>query len=259
MARGGKIKWTKREEKLMRDTVQQFNAKIERIRNTRPDISRYQPDTIDVEEAVNRARGGTREGFKEMIRHYEAYLAAGAETPVTTDAGVPTTIYQVTENRRIAENINYYKAAGERKAKQHASPYKGTMGRPKDEQFRRVKDRTQDTRVTAFDEYSRSLEERLLRYKNREYEQQYKDNYLKAIADNFGQNSRLYKLVQSMTPSELTDLWYRDAVTDITFVYDANASPTKEHINIHEQYILDRFSSYGYELTEQVPVDGYLL
>ena len=258
MAKTGKIRWTADDEKELRDAVRRYNRKIAKVAKRQPELAEYQPSRINVAQAIKKAKSGTRKGYKEMLKHIEQYNKPGAEAVVTTEAGVTTTIYQVTENKRAAAAINAYKRAGLKKAEENASPYKGTMGRARENDFRPIKDRTQDTAPNSFEAYSRSLEERLMRFKNNYYEDLYKQNYLEAVRQQFGVNSRLYKLVQDMSADDLSDLWYKDAVTDISFVYDANPNPSKAQVNDHENYILDRFASYGYEYAD-VPSTGYRL
>lgn len=259
MAKTGKIRWTATDEKELRDTVRRYNRKIARVSKRRPDIAEFQPPKINVKEAIQQAKTGTRQGYKEMVKHLQNYSKKGSENVVTTKAGVTTTNYQVSENKRAVSSINAYKRAGLKKAQKYASPYKGTMGRERENDFISIKNRTQDTPESSFADYSKSLEDRLMRYRNDYYKDVYKENYLDAVRKQFGVNSRLYQMVSSMSAEDLTDLWYKDAVTDISFVYDANANPTQAEINEHERYILDRFASYGFEYNESLATEDFII
>lgn len=254
MARTGKIRFSTLDEKSLRDTLKKFNAKIQLIRDNNPKISSIQPREVNVNAVIAEAKKGTREGYKEIMRHYSAYLEEGAEAPDVTAAGVVTTKYQVSEMERQVRNINAYKTANRVKAEKNASPYKGTMGRTRDVETKNIKDKTQLIGERDFFEYAKSLEQRLMRFKNREYDDIYKQNYLKAIKAVFGEKSRLYGMVSDISAQDLANLYYKDVALSINFSYPAvGTSGTTDE----EEYILNRFAEYGYEIPDTA--DSFVL
>lgn len=235
------------DEAELRRVIRSFNLKVKKVKKANPTFASFQPDKVDVESLVDRVKKGTRAGYKEILRHYQAYLEEGAEEVVRTDAGVVTTQYQVSEMSRQVKNINAFKTANRKKAEKYASPYKGTMGRTRDVETKNIKNRTQSIGVREFEAYARSLEERLLRFKNREYDDIYKENYLKAIKAVYGENSRLYQMVSNISPVDLANLYYKDVALSINFSYPAIGTTGSTD---DEDYIIHKFAEYGYEVPD---------
>lgn len=217
MPKGNNIKWRKADETKLSRTVGKFNAKRTRLIKMVPELEDILPKKMSVKDL--RDAISTRNDFNKTISRLERFLMKGAEDMVTTEGGVRTTKYQIKELQIQQRTINQYRAAQRKEA--NVSTEKGTMGsinkmnlRPLTRDVNKIKQEMWKSIVNSYEKQSMDTY-----YKQRDVK--YKDNYLKALKNRFGNALKEdIKEIEEMKPEDVITMYYYDPNLQIDFVYD---------------------------------------
>lgn len=251
MSRRSKIHWKDGELESLKDLTSAFNKKVAAAKRRFPELKHVQPTTYSPNKLQNIGESRGRQSLKREINRMKRYLKEGAEQPVVLESGAATTEFQLAENKRTVQNINQYRRNIAKKVKEGASPERGTAAKAhRDIHDRMMKDKSQIVSGAKFEQYTQHIEEMLENYRTGYYDELYKQNYLSAVEANYGKNSPLYKTVEAMRAEDLVNMYYRDIITTIDFVYhsdDADARMAR---------ILDTFAEFGVEVKNS---DGFTL
>lgn len=238
MPRQYNIKWRKQDKQKVTNTVRQFNSKITRLLKKNPALKPYLPDRINAKELTKNIQ--TRSDFNREINSLNRFLKKGAETPITTETGLRTTLWQRKEIGIKVATINRKRAVERKRA--NVSTFKGTMGsiqknnlEPKQYDFNKIK-------PSNWDKFVQTVEKQVKANYFSEKNELYKQNYMLAISNVFNKedSARLLSIIQKIPAEKLVDLYYLDPVLQIDFVYDPlEAYILSENIERH-------LRDYGY-------------
>lgn len=251
MSRRSKIRWKDGEIQSLKELTADFNRKVKAARVKYPELKHVQPKSYSPNklQSIGESRG--REALQREINKMKRYMKEGAERPVILDTGAATTEFQLEENKRNVQNINQYRRNIAKKVKEGASPERGTAARAhRDIHDRLMKDKSAIVSSGKFQAYTEHLEEMLENYRTGYYDELYKENYLKAVEANYGKNSPLYKTVEAMRAEDLVNMYYKDIITTIDFVYQADDADARQ------ARILETFAEFGVEVKNS---DGFTL
>lgn len=215
-----RIKWNKNDRKNIANMARKFNAKITRISNKSPEISKYLPNKINSKELQQNIE--SRRELNKLLNKYGRFLDKGAENIVQSKKGVTTTEWMKKEVSIDIGVINRKRSSERKRA--DVSTYKGTMGtvgannlQPKTFNFDEISSQK------AWKEYVRSAEKQSSPGYNSEKQSNYKKNYIMAIRNTVGYGvdaDKIVKLIEKIDSDSLYYSYYDDQILQLNFWYD---------------------------------------
>lgn len=231
------IKWRKSDREKISNTVRQFNAKITRTLKKHPEFAPYLPEKITVKELTANIR--TRKDFNREVNSLSRFLKRGAEMPYTSKRGVKTTTWERKEIGYKVAQINRHRTSERKRA--NVSTYKGTMGSIKANNLNPKKYNIDKIRPREWNKFVETVEKQTKSNYNYDKMVRYKENYIKGIYNVFGaKGNGIIRIVENIPPDEFTDLYYKDPVLQIDFIYD----PIEVELKIES--IIEHLESTGY-------------
>ena len=229
MANSSVAKWRKSDEVKLKKLVKNFNAKIRRIEKNRPEIAPLQPSKENLKALRETLKGMSRVDINYQFKKMENYLKRGAELPYTTKQGVNTTVWEKKEVDRAIRTINARNKALIQKYE--PSTTKGTMGTIERNNLQPRKNRINTIQPKDYNKYVSNLFKQVMQSETGRNER-YKVNFLKAIENIMGENSKLYQVVKNIDSALLTKYYYTEPLLQLTFVYDPKDAEEIENIMI---------------------------
>lgn len=230
MYRRNKIKWRESDKKLLAQRVRVFNAKRTRLIKQVPELEDILPkkqSVKDIEKLIS-----TRADFKKAINKLNRFMKADATKIVVTKEGVRTTKYQVKE---ISINIRQINAQRKRlRERANVSTEKGTMGTIGKTNLNPKKNNYQNISKGSWSDYVELLDKQIFDSYYSDKDALYKENFMKGLENVFGDNTELKELFDSLTPAQLSELYYQDSTLQLDFVYGPEDEEVKaEYLKSH--------------------------
>lgn len=240
MPRFSKIKWRDKDIDILRKTVKNFNAKIDRILKKNPYAEGYLPKKVSFKAL--KADIEYRTDFNKLVSSLKRFSRKGAEA-MTSFLDKPMTKWERREGSIAKKNLNLRRTA-KRKALQ-PSAEKGTLGTEEEMSLRHKK---YPEGKTA--DWERFMEQ--MHYLgSTKYEAQradhYLKNYCKAADNNMGRFADLIKLLASkMGGLALYNAYANNQQIQINYLYEQGAPQAAQ-----AQNIIDAFADYGITLNRE--------
>lgn len=190
-----------------------FNDKIERLRREIPESIEYLPNYVDLRKTLALDNLPTRE-LRNLEKSLQRFIKDKAEMPYTTETGVTITVWEKEEIDREFDRINERR---DRERSKFVNRYYGFIN----ERSANLQERVNNVEKITPKSWNRWRTNLFKSYIYSNYEvkaDQYKDNYLKAIEQNFGRGA-LYNLASQADAGSLMEAWYRNERLSIDFVY----------------------------------------
>lgn len=217
MAGGNRIKWTDYDDKRLINIAMRFNAKIAAVKIERPDLAELQPEMVTAQSLKSHLLGYPRSEFERTISSLSDYLKEGAELPYTTNKGVNTTLWQMEQIENTFSEINKAREAEIEKFK--PSIYTGTMHTIKESGLLPRKNTVQEVLPKNWNKWLSKIEAQRLSYLGTDRYERYKQNFIKAVDVNLG-NEELHKKLEEIPAEVLVEQYYTNPLLGIDFVYD---------------------------------------
>ena len=227
MPKSNIAKWRSVDEARLKRLVKNFNAKIRRIEKNRPEIAALQPPKENLKALRETLKGMSRVDINYQFKKMENYLKKGAELPYTTKQGVNTTVWEKKEIDRAVRTINARNKALIQKYE--PSTTKGTMGTIERNNLQPRKNRVNTIQPKDYNRYVSNLFKQVMQ-NDVERNERYKENFLKAVENIMGENSKLYQVVKNMDSALLTKYYYTEPLLQLTFVYDPKDAEEIENL-----------------------------
>lgn len=228
MARSNQTKWRDIDSKRVENLVRRFNAKITRVSRAKPEIASIQPQRIVSKELQDFLKEYDRATFNRYIGKMSRYLRKGAELPYTTKQDVTITNWEKKEIDNTFRSINARRRAEINKYQPSAE--KGTL-RTIDEANLRPRPNTVNTiKEKNWKTFTENLERQALSYADQGRHEQYKKNFITAIINELGPNSRLIPLVEQADTESLIRAYYSNPILQLDFVYDPKEAEEIERL-----------------------------
>ena len=228
------MRWSNADEELLRKTINNFNAKIWRIRRKNPSYDdfpdyteKYLPQTLTAEDVrAIRDMIYSRNDFNKIVNRYQRFSRKGAEEPVKTKRSGKMTKWmenEITIGNRTRNQIraNKKEELGEKPLTSRGEPVGGKRKEQGDVWQEYLNPVEFDIQNKSNEELKRTLsaiDSEIFDSNRLIGMQSYKDNYLTTM-DNFGYPPALITLVESIP----VDLFYETTITDtdatIEFLY----------------------------------------
>lgn len=243
MGKSAKIKWRKSDEDLLRRTVKNFNAKINRVTKAHPELAKYQPEKANFKELRKQLQQLPRNEFKKEIARMRRYSVKGAEKIREADTGGFVTNYSFREITIYRQTINREKAK-RRKEKQFT-------GEKAMEGNKFISEREADLLPESAPKQRtaaswRDLEKRLYRQQRGDYrekqQEQYRENILTGVSRVFGGGSAALWVLSKLTPEQLIDFYYESPFLSLDYIYSEQERQIIEDTIINE--IQDKHPEY---------------
>lgn len=98
------IRWRKSDTAELQRVINNFNAKIYRLRKKKPELAEYLPNTVkksDIIESIH-----TRQEFNRTIKSLQRFSQKGAEKPAHSSRGAKATKWEVSELKKKERIVN---------------------------------------------------------------------------------------------------------------------------------------------------------
>lgn len=217
----------------LRDAVEAFNLKVDSIHG---DSAGYQPVKLNLNDLAAKFQNLTYSEFSREINRINRYLLEGAENIVTTAQGKKTTVYELKEINNIINSIN---RKNENISKQYKpSTQTGTMGTLQSANLMKRTNRAQTIEPSKFDKYLSNIKEQLLNLSDKNRQEKFKNNYLKAIANNLVADPEnpeklpLYNRVKAIPADQIERMYFQNPFLGFDYVYGPEDA----------QYIIERIN-----------------
>ena len=211
------IKWRNKDLAKLERILNNFNAKIRRVKKKKPKIAEFQPETIKLSALKNAI--SSRRDFNNEIKALQRYSKRGSEEVVSGKRGLTLTVWKKNEvaiktatlNRKLTAEI---KRAG-------ISAEKGTAQLIEQQNLRHKKFSIDKTEK-EFEKFTAMVEKRLIDKDREKKLKEYHQNYKDAITNFLGEEGdNLLKFIEGVTNFEkffLNSL--SDPLLNIGFISD---------------------------------------
>lgn len=216
--------------------VRDFNAKVDRVRAEQPQIAHLQPNKVSLQQIKASLTGASRSESERVISNLKRYMMEGAETPYTTAQNVLTTVWEKEITEANIEKLNRNKAKQLSAANKRASIYTGTLHAVDDMNLKRRQNLVEEIQPKDWKNYVESIDRAAYNSDPKVRNELYKANYLRAVANTFGEDSPLYDIMSKAKSSEIIDSYFSNAILGIDFVYDEHDARTVQERIIREWY-----------------------
>lgn len=223
-----KIKWSVQDRKDLRNAINRYNAKIDRLISRGKDKKVLLPDKLSYKELKKVI--SLDSDYKKTLRSIKKFNEVGAELPRRINDSVTVTEWEY--NKIKAGERKITKARAKEKMESGASAERGTLSKLSDVALMPKQFNPQSITERAWKKYVESVEKQKMDSYDIIKKEQYFANYLKAVDNQYGTRGRKIKrLVKLVGVQRMYELYYEDPNLGITFNYD----PIEESIKI--QYI----------------------
>lgn len=232
MAGTNQIRWRDVDSRKIANLVRQFNAKITSVSKKHPELARIQPERIVSKELQDFLKKYDRATFNRYVGRLQRYLRKGAELPYTTKQDVTITNWQKREIDNNFRSINARRRAEMNKYQPSAE--KGTLRTIEEGNLRPRKNTVNEIKEKNWGKFVENLEKQVLSYADNSRKEQYKQNYIRAIQNQFGDSSPLINIISDIDSESLVKAYYSDPILQIDFVYDPKEAQELERLIIEK-------------------------
>ena len=99
-----KIRWRDSDTAELQRTINNFNAKLYRLKKNHPHLAEYLPDRVNKTTIIKSI--ATREDFNRTIKSLQRFSKRGAETPVKSARGAKATKWEISEHKKKERIVN---------------------------------------------------------------------------------------------------------------------------------------------------------
>lgn len=218
------IKWRDSDKKKLKDLVENFNRKVERV-------GKNQPKQIKYKDLVSNIR--ERSDYNRIYNKYSRYLKKGAEK---FNEKYGATQWEVNEFNIAKSQIN--KAKKKERDKLKPKTYIGTSG-DNDDRYKPIT-RTAEN-IQNFDRYLKHLEKQQSSAYYDRLNKLYALNYRTALIDQFGDSEttrKIFDIMAKVGNNVVAQTLDSSPFIQIEFVYDEN-----QDLEIRERLILEEWEN----------------
>lgn len=230
MSKGNRIKWRKTDEDTIRRTANAFNRKIDAYVKQAPELSGVMPEKVKVSELVKNLKKTNRDEFNFVKKSLNRFLEPGAESVRKTTGGKQITQWEYEHINRLYKKGEKLNAAELQRVQnvQATNRNKPTGLKRQDMDDTRAssllphKNRIETARSgQEFTAWAKAVEKRAMAHYRDEELEQYKTNYIKGLKTVFKRKSaKLRAELENVPPEVFRDMYEREEIGDITFIYD---------------------------------------
>lgn len=193
------------------DLTIKFNKKLSEYPKYKVRLPKY----LNYYEELNRIERRGISEFNRVKAAYTRFINAPPEI-YTTQQGVNITLWEKNEIDKAIKTIN--KKTEQQLKKYEPSVYKGTLSLLYEENLKGRKNNIEKISEKYFDKYSEGVITQAYRTQS-EKNYQLKENYLTAVIENYGENSKLYQYVKKLSPTKIVKGVFSSPVLSVKFVY----------------------------------------
>lgn len=228
-----KIRWRDSDSEELQRVINNFNAKLYRIKKKHPEMAEYLPDRVRKKDLVKNIH--TRSDFNRAVTSLKRFGKRGAENPVKSSRGAKTTKWEVDEVKKKARRVNR-----EREKERNAlldtevtSRGKGTgskrseMGKLKENELKPINVNFTIKSQKEWDKLKESIDAQLDEANKMFRKSNMKLNYIKGL-ENAGFSDDVVALVHQMNPDNFISTVETDAEATFDFIYDPIEHNLKE-------------------------------
>lgn len=221
------IKWTDSQKKQLSRAVSKFNAKLTRERRKSPKSAYYLPNRMsakDLQKSIT-----TRQELERLVKSVDRAFKPGAFTPITYETGVTTTKWELRELKLGVNRINKARAKILEKLPE-APTQVGAMGSIERNMLKPKEFKPESIKAKDWEAFVESVErqQRVSYYGERD--QNYKNNYLRALQNELGVfGTEVADLITKMPASVVADGFLHSPFLNFDFVYSEREAQNIAH------------------------------
>ena len=225
MSKKSSIRWRESDTRELQRIINNFNAKIYRLRKNHPELKDYLPDTVKKKDVIKGIE--TRADFNRTIKSLQRFTKRGAENPVKSSRGAKSTEWEVGEFK-LKQRIENARRTRERKKledKQVKSRGKETgvkraeMGSIKENALKPSKKKFDNLSQKEWELAKRNIDNLLNASYRDERLLKMKDNYIKGLIT-AGYSDELIEMVRGLDPDKFIETVTTDQDATFDFIFD---------------------------------------
>ena len=217
-----KIRWRNSDADELQRTINNFNAKLYRLKKKNPELAEYLPDRVKKSEVIKSIN--TRADYNRIINSYKRFSKKGAEAPVKSSRGAKATQWEIDEVK-LKNRIDNANRTKQRNAL--ANKPQTSRGKPTGNEVGTVAENELTTRKLNFDnvgakewELKKGDIDRAIDPLHSEYRKRnYRLNYIQGLR-NAGFSADLEALIYKLPIDKFIEVTRTDTEADIDFIYD---------------------------------------
>lgn len=228
-----KIRWRNRDTDELQRVINNFNAKIYRLRRNHPELIDFLPNTVN--KTGLKAQIQTRADFNETIASLKRFSLRGAEKPAPSNRGRKTTQWADAEQARKNAKLNKIKEKALAEIQNAPVTSRGVdtgktraeMGTIKENSLKPITRNPENMTQKEWDYFVRTTERALDPMKNTLDRINMKLNYIKGLY-NAGFSDDVVDLVRQVDPDQFVYTVNTDEQATYEFIYDPIEFELKE-------------------------------
>lgn len=194
----------------LKNLVSQFNKSLARF-----PTGTVLPNYLDLDKEIKRIEKYGINEFRRVTSSYKKMIESSPDV-YTTKEGVNITLWEKNEIDKGIKKIN--KKRNDLLKQYQPSDTKGNLSIILDQHLTQKKNSIESISEKYFPIYSQGIIRSAYTPK-RIMDVQYRENYLKTVAEEYGENSKLYNYVKKLSASKIAKGTYISPVLNIKFVY----------------------------------------
>lgn len=175
MARQYNIKWSDKDERELKRTIKNFNAKVKRLAEREPNFVDYRPKKLSYKELKEDIT--TRQDLNRKLKEIQRFSRRGAEDLRTTEQKILVTNWQYKE-------LSIKQRIVTRKRRKKREGVKSWQREESESLF--DKQKIDEVSPKGFRDYVSSLEKEIASMYDEERKEMYLENYIDSARNNFG-------------------------------------------------------------------------
>lgn len=255
MSRKPEIKWRESDLDRLRKEIQRFNAKVSRTEKKHPELKNALPEKIKSTDFMKDIK--TRQDFNRELKSLERFSKRGSEKAITSKTGNTVTKWERQEVAYKISQINRERTKERKLLEQLPTTSQGKptglkRGEMQDERLVSLQPKKFDfDKIRGGKEwelFKKSVEKQVSQTYKMQKMEDYKENYLKALSNIFGEYADdLIGKLKDLDAEKLISTFYKEQEATIDFIYDPIA--LQDRFDVIEQIWED-------VLAEQEETDG---
>ena len=220
-----KIRWRESDTAELQRAINNFNAKLYRIKKNNPEMAVYLPDRVKKSEIINSIN--TRADLNKVVNSLQRFTRKGAETPARSSRGAKATQWEVDEfkHKQRVENARRTRERKKLETKDVTSRGKKTgskrseMGSIKENALKPSKKKFENLSQKEWDLAKANIEQAINPMLQEFRKHNMRLNYIKGLR-NAGYSEDIVAYVLEMDIDAFIETTQTDTEAEFDFIYD---------------------------------------
>ena len=225
MSKKSKIRWRESDLTELQRTINNYNAKLYRIKKKHPEMVEFLPDRVTKKNAVQSIE--SRADFNRLTKSLQRFSKKGAEKPVTSSRGAKATQWEVDEFKHKQRIENARRTRERKKIEQQEVLTRGKptgvtraeMGSIKENSLKPSRKKFENLSAKEWELAKTNIDKLLNATEREERKEKMRSNYLKGLID-AGFSDEVIDIVRNIDVDKFIQTVETDQEATFDFIYD---------------------------------------